>query len=456
MGMHRFQSPVLVSMGTAARFSLRHEQPCAISPHLCAMNVLILGGGGREHALAKKISESPLCTSLYIGPGNPGTAEYGRNIDLNILDAESVAQALDRYSIDLIVVGPEQPLVEGLRDSLEQLSALKSRIFFGPGALGAKLEGSKGFAKDFMQRHGIPTAGAHIFNSTELEGALAHLQNQRAPYVLKADGLAAGKGVIITSDRAEAEREIRELLGGRFGEASKTVLIEDFLSGREFSVFALTDGQRFLILPEARDYKRVGEGDTGPNTGGMGSVSPVEYVDDLMRNKVLERIVKPTIEGLAKEKIDYLGFVFFGLIEVEGEPFVIEYNVRMGDPETQSVMLRLESDLLEHILELGKGEPLSPVHFSDRAAATVVLCSEGYPLSARKGDPIEGTESVGSVEVFHSGTKREGEGPLLSWGGRVLSVSALAEDLPRALKQCYEAVGHIRFEGMHYRKDIGR
>ncbi len=420
------------------------------------MNVLILGGGGREHALAKKISESPLCEKLYIGPGNPGTSEYGENLDLDLLDTSSVARALDDYSIDLAIVGPEQPLVEGLRDALEQMSALENRIFFGPGQSGARLEGSKGFAKDFMRRNGIPTAGAQVFDSTQIELAVAHIRSIDPPFVLKADGLAAGKGVVITSDRVEAEREIRELLGGRFGDSSKTILIEDFLDGREFSVFALTDGHRFVLLPEARDYKRVGDGDTGPNTGGMGSVSPVAFVDDLMREKVLTRIVKPTIEAFEKEKIDYLGFVFFGLIEVSGEPYVIEYNVRMGDPETQSVMMRLESDLLSHMVELGRGEPLSPVRISPRSSATVVLCSEGYPANPRKGDRIEGLHELEGVQIFHSGTRREEGGSIVSWGGRVLSASSTADSLSQALEHCYAAAKHIRFDGMHYRKDIGR
>ncbi|MBI1315390.1 phosphoribosylamine--glycine ligase [bacterium] len=418
------------------------------------MNVLILGSGGREHALARSIASSPLCTALYCAPGNPGTATLAQNIDLDPSRAAEVAAVLDRYAIDLIVVGPEQYLVEGLRDQLEAFGALQNRIFFGPGAQGAQLEGSKQFSKEFMLRHGIPTARAAYFESGQEGVAIAYLKKLTGPYVLKADGLAAGKGVVIATQLEEAERELRELLGGRFGQASKTVLIEDFLDGREFSVFALTDGKRYLLLPEARDYKRVGEGNTGPNTGGMGSISPVDYVDREMWRKVEERIVLPTIRGLEADGIDYLGFVFFGLIECQGEPWVIEYNVRMGDPETQSVLHRLQSDLLRHMVELSRSEPLSPVQTDPRAAATVVLCSEGYPLSARKGDVIVGLDAPAEAVVYHSGTRAE-QNQTVSWGGRVLGVTALGNTLSIALERCYHSAAQLHFEGMHYRKDIG-
>jgi len=422
--------------------------------HLCGMNVLILGSGGREHALARSMASSPMCTALYCAPGNPGTAVLAQNLDFDPSKVSEMATALDRYAIDVVVVGPEQYLVEGLRDQLEALGALKGRLFFGPGALGAQLEGSKQFSKEFMLRHGIPTARAAYFQSGQEEEAIAYLKTLNGPYVLKADGLAAGKGVVIATSLEEAERELRELLGGRFGQASKTVLIEDFLDGREFSVFALTDGQRYLLLPEARDYKRVGEGNTGPNTGGMGSVSPVDYVDEDMWRKVEERIVRPTIRGLEQEGISYFGFVFFGLIECQGEPWVIEYNVRMGDPETQSVLHRLQSDLLQHIVELSRSEPLSPVQTDPRAAATVVLCSEGYPLSARKGDVITGLDAPAEAVVFHSGTRIEAN-QLVSGGGRVLGVTALGETPKGALERCYLTAAQLHFDGMHYRKDIG-
>lgn len=419
------------------------------------MNVLLLGSGGREHALAWKMCQSPRLTKLYIAPGNAGTGEIARNVDIKVTDFETLAGFVQEKNIDLLVVGPEDPLVEGIRDFFEADARFARLMIVGPGKAGAILEGSKDYAKEFMFRHGIPTAAYLTVTSENLEEGIAFLNKLNPPYVLKADGLAAGKGVLILDNREEAIRELNLMLGGKFGKASARVVIEEFLKGIELSVFALTDGKDYRILGSAKDYKRVGEGDTGLNTGGMGAVSPVPFADEVFSRKVEKRIVRPTIEGLKKDGIDYRGFVFFGLMNVEGDPYVIEYNVRMGDPETEVIMPRLKTDLLTLFEAVAKRELRNVTSELDaRFCTTVMLVSQGYPGSYEKGKVIKGLENVQDSMVFHAGTKFSGT-DVVTNGGRVIAVSSFGTTKEEALGLSYRNVDKIRFEGKTYRRDIG-
>lgn len=420
------------------------------------MNVLVLGSGGREHAMSWKISQDETCDQLYIAPGNAGTAEIGTNIDINPEDFDSIAAFALEREVDLIVVGPEAPLVAGIRDYFEARKALQSIRIIGPGMDGARLEGSKDFAKTFMQRHGIPTAAYHTFAKGQVAEAKAYLESIEPPYVLKADGLAGGKGVLILDSLSEAQREIEEMLSNaKFGEASSRVVVEAFLDGRELSVFALTDGTSYVLLPNAKDYKRIGEGDKGLNTGGMGAISPVPFADAAFMERVESRIVKPTVDGLKADGIPYLGFLFFGLIEVKGEPFVIEYNVRMGDPETEVVMPRISSGFLELLRRAAnqnlKGAKLA---IDPNYAATVMMVSAGYPGSYEKGKSISGLKNVKDATVFHAGASKK-EDRILTSGGRVLAVTGMGETMEEALNKSYRGVDSISFDGATYRKDIG-
>lgn len=421
------------------------------------MNVLILGSGGREHALAWKIKQSPNCENLFIGPGNGGTGEVGQNIQLNPEDSNEVTDAVLANNIDLVVVGPEAPLVVGLVDKLKADDRLKDLLIVGPEQAGAQLEGSKEFAKDFMYRYGIPTAKAKVFDESNIEEGYAFLENNEPPYVLKADGLAAGKGVLITSDLEEAKENLRELIvEKKFGEASARVLVEQFLDGIELSVFVLTDGKDYLLLPEAKDYKRIGEGDTGPNTGGMGAISPVSFAKPHFMEKIETRIIRPTIAGLEEDGIPFCGFIFFGLINVKNDPYVIEYNVRMGDPETEAVLPRVKSDLLEHLVATAKGElddqKLEVVPYS---SVTVMMVSEGYPGAYEKGRKITMDANLKGVIPFHAGTKLQ-DGELLTNGGRVITLTALGKNMLEAMTKCYDATNFVKWEGKNLRKDIGQ
>lgn len=421
------------------------------------MNILLLGSGGRESALAYKISRSPLCTRLFIAPGNGGTHAYGTNISLSPTDFEAVAEVVDRESIDLLVVGNEDPLVGGIRDFFAKRNP--DLLIVGPGADGAALEGSKDFAKQFMTSMGIPTAEYRSFTADTLAEGEAFLATLAPPYVLKADGLAAGKGVLILPTLDEARSALREMLSGMFGGASATVVIEQYLSGIECSVFVLTDGRGgYRILPVAKDYKRIGEGDTGPNTGGMGAVSPVVFADSEFMRKVEERIIRPTLDGLISRGIDYRGFIFLGLINVDGEPMVIEYNVRMGDPETEAVMLRISSDLVPALVAAARGDLADTVVAHDpRAAVTVMAVSGGYPGSYPKGKVITGLDGIdsGVTIPFHAGTKRLDDGSLVTSGGRVIAFSSLGDNIDEALARSFAAVEAVDFEGKYFRRDIG-
>ena len=420
------------------------------------MNILILGSGGREHTLAWKINQSENLTKLFIAPGNAGTGQVGSNLDIDINDFHSVKREIINLSIDLIIVGPEVPLVNGFHDFISSDNELKHISVIGPKKHGAQLEGSKKFAKEFMFRHNIPTAKYKSFTKQTLEAGYQFLEELNPPYVLKADGLAAGKGVVILNDLSKAKTELTEMLANqKFGDASSEVVIEEFLDGIEMSCFVLTDGESYISLPSAKDYKRIGEGDTGLNTGGMGAISPVPFADDTFLEKVEERVIIPTISGLQKDNIDYQGFIFFGLIKVNNEPFVIEYNVRLGDPETEVIIPRLKSDFLK-ILEAATNKRLNEidVEFDERSATTVMLVSGGYPEDYQKGKKITGLDSINDSIIFHAGTKLE-DNRVVSNGGRVISVTSYGNTFKDALKQSYKSIDSIKFDDMYFRKDIG-
>lgn len=421
------------------------------------MNILLLGSGGREHALAKKISDSPLCSRLFIAPGNAGTAACGQNIAIPVNDISSLGDFCIRESIHMVVVGPEEPLVLGIRDHFSGDTRLSTILMVGPSAEGAKLEGSKDYAKSFMLRHHIPTAAYQTFSTETLAEGLDFLDTLRPPYVLKADGLAAGKGVVILDDIAAAKEELSAMLVQRkFGEASGRVVIEEFLSGIELSVFVLTDGEHYKLLPAAKDYKRIGDGDNGPNTGGMGAVSPVPFADAEFLKKVEEQIVIPTVNGLKSEGIDYRGWIFIGLMNVNGDPKVIEYNVRMGDPETEVVIPRIQSDLVELLTATAKGTlDEQSLSIDPRTAVTVMLVSGGYPDAYDKGKVIHGLDVPSDSLCFHAGTTRSSDGSVLTAGGRVLAVTSFGNSIAEAREKSYDSITRISFEKMNYRKDIG-
>jgi phosphoribosylamine--glycine ligase len=420
------------------------------------MNILLLGSGGRESAISWKLSQSALCQQLFIAPGNAGTTAYGKNIPLAVTDFEGIKQFCLNQKIDMLIPGGEDALVAGIYDYFKNDDALKHIIVAGPSKEGAQLEGSKAFSKKFMQRHNIPTAAYREFDEASYEEGLNYLSTHPTPIVLKADGLAAGKGVVITSDIKEAQQVFTSMIKeAQFGDAGKKVVVEQFLDGIELSVFALTDGSNYVLLPEAKDYKRIGAGDTGPNTGGMGAVSPVPFANKDFMDKVIDQIVNPTVKGLKEENILYKGFIFFGLINVNGNPYVIEYNCRMGDPETEVVMPRLENDLVELLLKMEEGK-LNEVIVKHKAevACTVMLVSEGYPGSYAKGKAMQGFEEVTDTLLFHAGTGNK-EQTIVTNGGRVIALTSYGDTINSALEKSYKAAEHINFEGKYYRKDIG-
>ncbi|MFO7880395.1 MAG: phosphoribosylamine--glycine ligase [Bacteroidota bacterium] len=419
------------------------------------MKVMLLGSGGREHALAFKLSQSRELDKLYIMPGNAGTAQFGKNLKLGLLDFPTIARKCIERKIDMLIVGPEARLVEGIRDYFEKHPSTRDIMVVGPDKVAAGLEGSKHYAKKFMKQYKIPTAAYMSVNASTLKKGLAFLDKQKAPFVLKADGLAGGKGVLICEDKKEAEARLKEMLDGKFGKASETVLIEEFLRGIEMSVFVLTDGKNYQLLPEAKDYKRVGEKDTGLNTGGMGAVSPVPFATEELMEKIETKIIQPTIRGINRRKLAYTGFVFFGLMIVENEPYVIEYNVRMGDPEAEVVLPRIKSDLLQHLhAACTQNIKNEKIQFDERAAGTVMLTSGGYPESYEKGKEITGLDQVHESLPFHAGTE-EKDGRIYTAGGRVLALTSMEDDIKSALRQSYAAAEKVKFDKKYYRKDIG-
>ncbi len=420
------------------------------------MNILVLGSGGREHTFAYKIAQSPRCSKLFVAPGNAGTATIATNLSISVNDFEAIKKAVIEHAIKMVIVGPEDPLVNGIYDFFQQDAQLKSVMLIGPSKRGALLEGSKERAKEFMSQYNIPTAAYQSFTSESLEAGKQFLETLKPPYVLKADGLAAGKGVLILKDLNEAKTELENMLANaKFGAASSKVVIEEFLDGIELSVFVLTDGKNYKVLPTAKDYKRIGEGDTGLNTGGMGAISPVPFADDTLMQKIEERIVKPTVRGLQADKIDYKGFVFIGLIKVNNEPYVIEYNVRMGDPETEAVLPRIKTDLID-LFEATAKQKLNEIslEMDERAAATVMVVSGGYPEAYEKGKEISGIDAVKDSIVFHAGTALK-DGKVVTNGGRVIAVTSLDKDFRKAIKKSYQEIEKLSFDTMYYRTDIG-
>lgn len=419
------------------------------------MNILILGSGGREHTFAYKIAQSDLCDTLFVAPGNAGTSQIATNVAIGVTDFEAIKDLVIKEQIEMVVVGPEDPLVQGVYDFFKADAQLKNVAVIGPSKEGATLEGSKERAKEFMMAHGIPTAAYQSFTAATLAEGQAFLETLQAPYVLKADGLAAGKGVLIIQNLEEAKTELANMLDGKFGDASTTVVIEEFLDGIELSVFVLTDGKDYKILPTAKDYKRIGEGDTGLNTGGMGAVSPVPFVDDAFMQKIEDRIVKPTIDGLAKENIEYKGFVFIGLIKVGDDPKVIEYNVRMGDPETEVVLPRIQSDLVQLFQAVSQGTLSdATLELDERSATTIMVVSGGYPEAYEKGKVISGIDTIEDSIVFHAGTAIK-EGAVVTNGGRVIAITSFDKDFREAIKKSYQNIEKLHFNRMYYRTDIG-
>jgi len=421
------------------------------------MNILIIGSGGREHAFAWKIKQSPLCSNLYVAPGNAGTSLLAENVAIGAEEFDRLKSLCLEKKIDLIVVGPEVPLVSGIRNYFEADPLLRSILMVGPGKEGAQLEGSKDFSKQFMLRHNVPTAKARTFHSHETAEALNYLETCKPPIVLKADGLAAGKGVIISPTREEAKKEIREMLEHKkFGKASAKVLVEEFLDGIELSVFVLTDGEHYVILPEAKDYKRIGDGDTGPNTGGMGAVSPVIFADQSFMKKVEDRVIKPTVDGLKKESISYKGFIFVGLMNVKGEPYVIEYNARMGDPETEVVLPRIKNDLVALLTAAAKSDLKGQtISIHEESAVTVVLASAGYPNDFEKGKVITGASIDNKITLFHAGTKTQDKS-IITQGGRVMAATGMGNSLREAISNAYSLAQSVQWDGVYFRKDIGQ